>query len=161
MPDTLIIREAAASDVAIIATFIRELAIYEKMEAQVVVTEAQLVQSLFQEQEAYCILAFEGHTPVGFALYFYNYSTFLGRKGLYLEDLFVRPSYRGKGYGKALFLHLATIAHDQACGRMEWSVLNWNTPAIQFYQGLGATAQEGWTVYRLQQDQIRQLATQN
>jgi GNAT superfamily N-acetyltransferase len=96
-----------------------------------------------------CVLAFEDNVPVGFALYFFNFSTFLGKNGLYLEDLFVRPAFRGKGYGKKLLFHLADIAKQRNCGRMEWSVLNWNTPAIDFYKSIGAKPMDGWTVFRL------------
>jgi GNAT superfamily N-acetyltransferase len=102
-------------------------------------------------------LAYEGDTVVGFALYFFNYSTFVGRKGLYLEDLFIRPVFRGKGYGKKLLLYLAQLAHEQGCGRMEWSVLNWNTSAIQFYESLGAKPMDEWTIYRLDADGLEGL----
>jgi GNAT superfamily N-acetyltransferase len=152
------IRKAAADDISIIKQFIIDLAIYEKMLDEVVVTDELLHHSLFVDNSAHCILAFEENKPVGFALYFYNYSTFLGKKGLYLEDLFVNPTYRGKGYGKQLLLHLVQLATQQNCGRMEWSVLNWNTPAIEFYESLGAEAMNIWTVFRLNESKLKQLA---
>jgi GNAT superfamily N-acetyltransferase len=151
------IRKATADDISIIKQFIIDLAIYEKMLDDVVVTDELLHDSLFVNHEAHCILAFEDNTPVGFALYFYNYSTFLGKKGLYLEDLFVNPTYRGKGYGKQLLLHLVQVAKQENCGRMEWSVLNWNTPAIEFYVSLGAEAMSEWTVFRLNSKKMETL----
>lgn len=151
------IRTATADDISIIKQFIIDLAIYEKMMDDVVVTNELLHDSLFVHHSAHCILAFEDKTPVGFALYFYNYSTFLGKKGLYLEDLFVNPAYRGKGYGKQLLLHLVQVAKQENCGRMEWSVLNWNTPAIEFYESLGAEAMNEWTVFRLNSKKMETL----
>lgn len=144
-----LIREAEVNDVSLIKTFITELAVYEKMLNEVVVTEDLLMEQLFQKKSSFCLLAFEGELPVGFALYFYNFSTFLGKNGLYLEDLFVRPECRGKGYGKKLLFRLLDIAKEKNCGRMEWSVLNWNTPAIDFYKSIGAKAMDEWTVYRM------------
>lgn len=151
------IRKAGPEDVSLIKLGIDALAEYEKLSHQVSVTTQQLSESLFKRNEAHCILAFEGEIAVGFAIYVYNYSTFLGKKGLYLEDLFVYPSYRGLGYGKRLLLTLAKIAHDENCGRMEWSVLNWNTPAIEFYTRLGAAPLNGWTTFRLDQETISAL----
>ncbi len=148
---------AQASHTALILSFIRQLAVYEKLENEVVATEESLASHLFEKKSAYCMLAFEDDEPVGFALYFFNYSTFLGKKGLYLEDLFIRPEHRGKGYGKKMLLHIARTALDHQCGRMEWSVLNWNEPAIQFYESLGATAMNEWTVYRLTEDKLKAL----
>jgi GNAT superfamily N-acetyltransferase len=133
----------------LVLSFIKELAVYEKMIDEVVVTEDLLYDQLLVKKLSACVLAFEDNVPVGFALYFFNFSTFLGKNGLYLEDLFVRPAFRGKGYGKKLLFHLADIAKQRNCGRMEWSVLNWNTPAIDFYKSLGAKAMDGWTVFRL------------
>lgn len=153
----LVIRQAQENDIAFIKKFILELAIYEKMEDDVIVTDELLHKHLFIQKSAQCILAFENLQPVGFALYFYNYSTFIGKKGLYLEDLFVMPDYRGNGYGKALLLHLVQLAKEQNCGRMEWSVLNWNQPAIDFYESIGATAMKGWTVYRLTEDKLKNM----
>lgn len=148
---------AQASHTKLILSFIRQLAVYEKLENEVVATEESLTLHLFEKKSALCILAFEGDEPVGFALYFFNYSTFLGKQGLYLEDLFIRPEHRGKGYGKKMLLHIAHTALDHQCGRMEWSVLNWNEPAIQFYESLGATAMNEWTVYRLTEEKLKAL----
>lgn len=143
------IQEAKENDIALVIQFIHELAVYEKMQDDVVITEALLHEQLFVKKSAACILAWEQDVAVGFALYFYNFSTFLGRNGLYLEDLFVKPVYRGKGYGKEILLYLKELAIQQGCGRMEWSVLNWNTPAIEFYESLGAQSMKEWTVYRM------------
>ncbi len=143
------IQEAKENDIALVIQFIHELAVYEKMQDDVVITEALLHEQLFVKKSAACILAWEQDVAVGFALYFYNFSTFLGRNGLYLEDLFVKPIYRGKGYGKEILLYLKELAIQQGCGRMEWSVLNWNTPAIEFYESLGAQSMKEWTVYRM------------
>ena len=144
-----IIRECTHEDMGLVLCFIKELAVYEKMIDEVVVTEDLLYDQLLVKKLSACVLAFEDNVPVGFALYFFNFSTFLGKNGLYLEDLFVRPAFRGKGYGKKLLFHLADIAKQRNCGRMEWSVLNWNTPAIDFYKSIGAKAMDGWTVFRL------------
>ena len=153
------IRAAHAEDVPIILQLIRDLATYERAPHEVTATEKQLADVLFGKRPAAeVLLAFEGKSPVGFAVYFYNFSTWLGRAGLYLEDLFVKPEKRGKGYGRALLVDLAKIARDRGCGRMEWAVLNWNDPAIQFYRKLGATPMEEWTVFRLTRDGIARLA---
>ncbi len=144
-----IIRECTHEDMGLVLSFIKELAVYEKMIDEVVVTEDLLYDQLLVKKLSACVLAFEDNVPVGFALYFFNFSTFLGKNGLYLEDLFVRPAFRGKGYGKKLLFHLADIAKQRNCGRMEWSVLNWNTPALDFYKSIGAKAMDGWTVFRL------------
>lgn len=157
MNNALKIIKATPEHVSIIYFFITQLAIYEKMESEVISTESSLHEHLFERKSAYCILAFENEVPVGFALYFYNYSTFLGKKGLYLEDLFVLPSHRSKGYGKALLIDLIRIAIEENCGRMEWSVLNWNTPAIEFYEKLGAKPMEEWTVFRLTEKIMKDL----
>ena len=148
----LTIRAAEVSDISEILAFIRDLAVYEKLEDQVVVTAENLREQLFEQQRASCLIALEEATPVGFALYFYNFSTFLGRPGLYLEDLFIKPEFRGRGYGKQLLLHLRQVAIEQGCGRMEWSVLDWNTPAIDFYKSLGAVPMKDWTVFRMTLD---------
>ena len=148
-----LIRESTSNDLALIHSFITELAIYEKMLDEVIVTEELIHDQLFVKKLSSCVLAFEDDIPVGFAIYFYNFSTFLGKNGLYLEDLFVRPPFRGKGYGKKLLFHLFDIAKQQNCGRMEWSVLNWNTPAIDFYKSIGAKAMDEWTVYRMKVNQ--------
>ncbi|MFN5544340.1 MAG: GNAT family N-acetyltransferase [Bacteroidota bacterium] len=144
------IRKAEPADVGIILHFIEAIADYEKLSDQVETTEEKLNQTLFGKKPfASVLLCYEGTTPVGFALYFYNYSTFRAKPGIYLEDLFVDPAYRGKGYGKALFQELIALANREHLGRLEWCVLNWNTPAIDFYKAMGATAMDEWTVYRI------------
>ena len=153
------IRPATAADVPIILELIRALATYERAPNEVTATEDGLNKVLFGEKPAAeVLLAFENETAVGFAVFFHNFSTWLGRPGLYLEDLFVRPEDRGKGYGRALLIHLAKIARDRGCGRMEWAVLDWNEPAIQFYHKLGAKPMDEWTVFRLTRDGIAKLA---
>jgi GNAT superfamily N-acetyltransferase len=153
------IRAARVADVPIILELIRDLATYERAPNEVRATEERLVDVLFGEKPvAEVLLAFEGKSPVGFAVFFHNFSTWLGRPGLYLEDLFVKPEARGKGYGRALLVDLARIARDRGCGRMEWAVLDWNDPAIQFYRKLGAKPMEEWTVFRLTRDGIAELA---
>lgn len=152
------IRFAQREDVPLIARFIRDLAEYERLTDACVMTEASLEATLFGERAyAEVLLAFEGTAPVGFALFFHNYSTFLGRPGIYLEDLFVEPEERGKGYGKALLLRVVALAAERGCGRVEWSVLNWNKPSIDFYESLAARPQDEWTVYRLTHDQFSAL----
>jgi GNAT superfamily N-acetyltransferase len=153
------IRPARVEDVPVILQLIRDLATYERAPKEVVATEQLLVDVVFGEKPvAEVLLAFEEESPVGFAVYFYNFSTWLGRPGLYLEDLFVKPEKRGKGYGRALLVELAKIACDRGCGRMEWAVLDWNEPAIKFYRGLGAKPMDEWTVFRLTRDGIAKLA---
>ena len=158
-PNQFEIRPAHVEDVPIILQLIRDLATYERAPNEVTATEEQLVDVLFGEQPAAeVLLAFEGQSPVGFAVFFYNFSTWLGRPGLYLEDLFVKPDRRGKGYGRALLVELAKIARDRECGRMEWAVLDWNEPAIKFYRALGAKPMDEWTVFRLTSDGIARLS---
>jgi len=153
------IRPATAADVPIILELIRALATYERAPNEVTATEDGLNKVLFGEKPAAeVLLAFKNETAVGFAVFFHNFSTWLGRPGLYLEDLFVRPEDRGKGYGRALLIHLAKIARNRGCGRMEWAVLDWNEPAIQFYRKLGAKSMDEWTVFRLERDGIAKLA---
>ena len=153
------IRTTTEADVSIILSLIRELAEYERDPDAVVATEAGLREVLFgAKRSAEVLLALENGEAVGFAVYFYNFSTWLGRPGLYLEDLFVRPDVRGKGFGRALLVRLAQIAKERGCGRMEWAVLDWNDPAIQFYRKLGAEPMNEWTVFRLTSDGIARLA---
>ena len=153
------IRDATVADIPIILQLIRDLATYERAPEEVIATEEQLVDVLFGKRPAAeVLLAFEGKSPVGFALFFHNFSTWLGRPGLYLEDLFVKPEKRGKGYGRALLVELAKIAMERGCGRMEWAVLDWNQPAIEFYRTLGAKPMDEWTVFRLTRDGIEKLA---
>jgi GNAT superfamily N-acetyltransferase len=158
-PNEFTIRPARVEDVPIILQLIRDLATYERAPSEVTATEKQLVDVLFgARRAAEVLLAFEGELPVGFAVFFHNFSTWLGRPGLYLEDLFVKPEKRGKGYGRALLVELAKIACDRGCGRMEWAVLDWNEPAIKFYRALGAKPMDEWTVFRLTRDGIEKLA---
>jgi GNAT superfamily N-acetyltransferase len=158
----LTIRPTTVADVPVILELIRALATYERAPDEVTATEKQLTEVLFGgKAAAEVLLAFEGDTPVGFAVFFPNFSTWLGRPGLYLEDLFVRPEHRGKGYGRALLVHLAKIARERGCGRMEWAVLDWNEPAIEFYRKLGAKPMDEWTVFRLTRDGIKRLAEQD
>ena len=156
--EKLTFRYAEQKDTDLILYFIRELADYEKMSDQVVATEDNLKEWLFEKKIAEVLLAFEGEEAVGFALYFHNFSTFLGRAGIYLEDLYVKPEYRGKGYGKALLKKLAQIAVERGCGRLEWWCLDWNRPSIDFYLSLGAQPMEDWTVYRITGETLDKLA---
>ena len=153
------IRFARREDTALILRFIRGLAEYEKMLDLVVADEELLADQLFEKKNAEVIFAMEGETEVGFALFFHNFSTFLGRSGLYLEDLFVLPEYRGRGYGKGLLQKLASIAVERGCGRLEWSCLDWNTPSIDFYKSLGAEPMSDWTVYRMAGETLAALAS--
>lgn len=145
----LMIRQAERKDCAMILSFIKALAEYEHMADEVVADEALLEEWIFDKQKAEVIFAVEDGKEVGFALFFHNFSTFLGRAGIYLEDLFVLPEYRGKGYGKALLKKLAEITVERGCGRLEWSCLDWNQPSIDFYLSLGAVRMDGWTTYRM------------
>ncbi len=153
------IRKATAQDTPVIFDLIKKLAVYEKLEKDVVTTVEELQENIFTRKFAEVLMAEENGKSVGFALYFYNFSTFVGKPGIYLEDLFVEHEYRGKGYGKKLLIALAQMAHEKNCGRLEWSVLDWNTPAIEFYKSLGAQPMEGWTVFRLSESEIKNLAT--
>ncbi|MBE5949308.1 MAG: GNAT family N-acetyltransferase [Lachnospiraceae bacterium] len=151
-------RYAKETDVALILYFIKELAAYEKMSDEVVATEELLKEWIFEKKKAEVIFALEDGKEVGFALFFHNFSTFLGRAGIYLEDLFVKSEYRGKGYGKALLKKLAEIAVERGCGRLEWSCLDWNKPSIDFYLSLGAEQMSDWTTYRITGDTLRKMA---
>ena len=154
------IRRGTAADIPLILQLIRQLADYERAPNDAVATGPQLHEVLFGEKPAAeVLLAFANDEPVGFAVYFFNFSTWLGRPGLYLEDLFVKPEARGKGYGRALLTRLAAVAQERGCGRMEWAVLDWNEPAIQFYRKLGAKPMDEWTVFRLTSDGIGKLAS--
>lgn len=151
-------RFAEEADAPLILQFIRELAEYEHMLDQVAADEAALADQLFHQKKAEVLFALEDGREVGFALFFHNFSTFLGRAGLYLEDLYVRPECRGKGYGRAILQRLASIAVERGCGRLEWSCLDWNRPSIDFYRSLGAEPMSDWTVYRLTGDTLKNLA---
>lgn len=153
------IRFATSDDVGLIRRFIYELAEYERLADAMVATEEDLRGTLFGDRPfAEVLIAEYGEEPVGFALFFHNFSTFLGRPGIYLEDLYVRPEFRGRGFGKALLVQLATIARERNCGRVEWSVLDWNTPSIDFYRALGAVPMDEWTVFRVVGDALVTLS---
>lgn len=158
-PTELNIRSAIPADIPVVLTLIRELAEYERLPHLVVNTGELLHEALFGHRPAAEVLIAElGDEPVGYALFFHNFSTFVGRKGLYLEDVYVRPAHRGLGIGKALLVELARIARDRNCGRMEWSVLDWNEPSIAFYRSLGAELMDGWTTCRLNESELLRLA---
>ena len=155
----MIVRAATRADSAIIFAFIRELAEYEKLSHAVDATEEGIADALFGEApRVFCDIVERHNEPVGFALWFYNFSTFRGKHGIYLEDLFVRPEFRGRGFGKALLVHLARICMDQGYGRLQWWVLDWNTPAIDFYKSIGAEAMDEWTVFRVSGKALADLA---
>lgn len=151
-------RQASEADVPVILDFIKLLADYEKLSGEVVATEELLREWLFDRHAAEVIFAMEGNTEVGFALFFGNFSTFLGRGGIYLEDLFVKEQYRGRGYGRALLGKLASLALERGCGRLEWACLDWNRPSIDFYLSLNARPMSDWTTYRAAGETLRQLA---
>ena len=161
MVEMLTFRSATEQDTGLVLQFIRALAEYEKMLDLVVADEALLEDQLFRKKNAEVIFAMEDGKEVGFALFFHNFSTFLGRSGLYLEDLFVFPECRGKGYGKALLRKLASLAVDRGCGRMEWWCLDWNQPSIDFYRSLGAEPMNEWTVYRLTGETLERLSNES
>lgn len=151
-------RFANEDDCTLILEFIKALAAYEKMSDEVVATESLLREWIFDKQKAEVIFACEDGKEVGFALFFHNFSTFLGRAGIYLEDLFVLPEYRGRGYGKGLLKKLAQIAEERGCGRLEWWCLDWNQPSIDLYKSLGAEPMDEWTTYRLTGDKLKEMA---
>ncbi len=155
------IRTATEADVPLILSLIKELAEYERLAHEVSATEDLLRESLFGERQgAEALLGYHEGDPAGFALFFHNFSTFLGRSGIYLEDLYVKPELRGRGVGRAMLVYLAKLARERKCGRLEWSVLNWNEPAIRLYRGIGALPMDGWTVYRLTGESLEGLASQ-
>ena len=156
--EPLTFRYAERKDTPLILNFIRELADYEKLSDQVIADEKLLEEWIFERGKAEVLFAMADGTEVGFALFFHNFSTFLGRAGLYLEDLFVKPAYRGRGYGKGILKKLAAIALERGCGRLEWSCLDWNKPSIDFYLSLGAEPMKEWTVYRVAGNTLRDLA---
>lgn len=155
---SLTIRFAKAEDCAVVGQFIRHIAEYEKLTDQIIWNDETLYQQLFVEKRAEVLLGEEEGRVIGFALFFHNFSTFVGRKGLYLEDLFILEEKRGLGYGKTFFKRLTQIAVERHCGRMEWVCLNWNQPSIQFYQSLGAVGMSEWTTWRLEEIQLAKLA---
>ena len=155
------IREATPDDIPLILHFIHELAVYEKLAHEVETNAAMIGQTLFgPEAKSYCLFCEIDGKAAGFAIYFYNYSTWLGKYGIYLEDLYVSPEHRGRGAGKALLTHIAGIAVDKGCGRFEWAVLDWNTPSIEFYKSLGAIEMSQWRIYRVTGDALKKLAEQ-
>ena len=156
---TLSIRNAKEEDLPLVLTFIQELADYEKLSHQVIADIETLDYWLFQKKTAEALILECAGQAIGFALFFHNFSTFLGKAGIYLEDLYIRPQYRNHGYGKALMLHLASLTLDRQCGRLEWSCLDWNEPSIGFYERLGAVAQSDWTTYRLNEEALRALVS--
>lgn len=158
MAGNLTFRNAERQDVPLILQFIKELADYEKMLHEVVADEDTLETWIFDKQKAEVIFALEDGNEIGFALFFHNFSTFLGRSGIYLEDLYIKPAFRGKGYGKAILKKLASIAVERGCGRLEWWCLDWNKPSIDFYLSLGAEPMSDWTVYRIAGDTLVQMA---
>ena len=151
------IRQATREDAPLILEFIKGIARYEKMENEVEATVEMLREQLFDKSRAEVVFAMEDGKEVGFALFFHNFSTFVGRAGLYLEDLYVYPEHRGRGHGKALFMHLVRTAKERRCGRMEWVCLNWNTPSINFYRSMGAQSLDEWTTYRLTEEAMARL----
>ena len=156
--EKIIIRSAEIKDSKIILKLIKELSVYEKLSHTVINSEESIKENLFGKKKyAEALIAEYENQPVGFALFFHNYSTFVGKPGIYLEDLFVQPEMRGKGVGKKLFLELIKLAKERNCGRVEWSVLNWNIPAIDFYKSMGAIQMDEWSVYRLNEHEIDEL----
>lgn len=151
------IRNAQVNDILTLIALIQELADYEKLSKEAVATEDLLKYWLFEKERAEALILEVDQIVIGFALYFHNFSTFLGKAGLYLEDLYIKPDYRHRGYGKQVFKYLAKLTLERACGRMEWSVLDWNTPSIQFYQSLGAKPMDEWTSYRLTEKELKAL----
>lgn len=159
MSEKFTFRYAKRDDISLILQFIKDLVAYEKMINEVVADEKTLEEWIFDKQKAEVIFAVVDDEEIGFALFFHNFSTFLGRAGIYLEDLFVKPEYRGKGYGKAILKKLAAIAVERGCGRLEWWCLDWNKPGIDFYLSLGAEPMDDWTVYRITGDTLSNLAS--
>jgi len=156
------IKKAEEKDIAAILAFIKKLADYEKLSHQVTATEELLKESLFGPNSvAECLIGYYKNEPVCFALYFYNFSTFLGKPGLYLEDLFVLPEFRGNGFGKAMLIYLAKLAVERGCGRFEWAVLDWNEPALKFYKSLGAESHNEWVIHRVSGEALYKLAKSN
>jgi GNAT superfamily N-acetyltransferase len=156
--DNLFIREATVKDVPLILSLIKEIAEYEKLRHEVIATENDIRENLFGSRKyAEILIAEYENEPAGQALFFHNFSTFVGRPGIYLEDLFVRPKFRGKGIGKALLLRLIELAKIRNCGRVEWCVLDWNEPAIKFYKKLGAVSMDGWSIFRVSEDRYQEI----
>lgn len=160
MQSELIIKQAKEEDVPLILSFIKKIAEYEKLSHEVIATEEILRESLFGEKpSAEVVFGYLNNEPVAYAVYFYNFSTFIGKKGLYLEDLFVLPELRGSGIGKKMLIYLIKKSVEENCGRMEWAVLDWNEPAIKFYKSLGAKPMDEWTTFRMDEEALRKIAT--
>lgn len=151
------IRNAEVNDIPTLLALIQELADYEKLSKEAIATEDLLKYWLFEKERAEALILEVDQVVIGFALYFHNFSTFLGKAGLYLEDLYIKPEYRHKGYGKQVFKYLAKLTLERGCGRLEWSVLDWNAPSIQFYKSLGAKPMDEWTTYRLVENELNAL----
>lgn len=152
------LRETSKDDIPLILDLIKEIAVYEKMLDEVVATEETLRESIFNRKEAEVLIAEFENEPIGYVLYFYNFSTFIGRSGFYLEDIYIKPEYRGRGIGKEIFRNIAKIAYEKGCKRMEWVCLNWNEPSIKFYKSLGAFPMSEWTTYRLTGEDIKKAS---
>jgi len=162
MSDDFVIRSAEEKDIPVILHFIKSIAEYEKLLHEVEATEESLRESLFSKNSTTeVLLCFGGDTPVAYAVFFHNFSTFVGKKGIYLEDIFVYPEFRKKGIGKKLLRHIAQLAVERNCGRMEWAVLNWNQPAIDFYKSIGAFPLDEWTLFRLTEDALKNFANES
>lgn len=149
------LRNSITEDVDLILSLIKEMAIYENMLNEVIATKESIMESIFEKKQAEAMIAEFNGKPIGYVLYFFNYSTFVGRSGFYLEDIYIKKEYRGMGLGKEIFKVISKIAYENGCKRMEWSCLNWNTPSIKFYKSLGAIPMDEWTVYRLTEDNIK------
>lgn len=156
--DKLVIRDAKESDIKVLLNLIKEIAEYEKMSDQVIATEETLRESIFKNNRANALILEVDNKEIGYCIYFYNFSTFIGRSGLYIEDIFIKKEYRGRGFGNEIFKFLAKKAKDEELKRIEWSCLNWNEASIKFYKSLGAIPMDEWTVYRLTEDKINKLA---
>lgn len=152
------LRNVEEKDCGLLLQLLKELAVYEKMEHLVETTEELLKEALFVKKVTEAVIAEANGVPVGYAVYFHNFSTFVGRPGIYLEDIYVKPEHRGKGYGKAMLAYVAKLAVERNCGRLEWTVLDWNAPSIAFYKSLGAVPLDEWTIYRLDKETLKNLA---
>lgn len=155
------LRKVTEDDVDLILEFIMEIAEYEKMSDSVIATREEIYESIFKRKEAEVLIVEKDNKDIGYVVYFFNYSTFIGRAGFYLEDIYIKPEYRGNGYGKEIFKYLTKIAYEKGCHRMEWSCLNWNKPSIEFYKNLGAVPMSEWTVYRLTRDKFKEVYDNN
>ena len=158
LKNNLVIRNAKEEDVSILLDLIREIAEYEKMSDQVIATEETLMESIFKNNRANALILEVDNKKIGYCIYFYNFSTFIGRSGIYIEDIFIKKEYRGNGFGREIFKFLAKKAKEEGCKRIEWSCLNWNEPSIKFYKSLGAVPMDEWTVYRLTEKEIIKLS---